>query len=514
MQDKVRDVMDRSKELKIGAIIAYLTIAINIVSGLLYTPWLVEQIGASDYGLYTLANSLINLFLFDFGLSAATSRFVSKYLAEGRQDKVDRILGAIYKLYFIIDAIICVILIVVSIFLEQIYTNLTPIEIQRLRVVFIISAVFAVINFPCVTFTGILNAYEKFITLKIADALYRIFSVLITVIALVCNGGLYALVCVHVIVGVLTLAFKFYVIKSKTPIRVNFSYKEKGMFGDLLGFSLWVTISTLAQRLIFGITPSILGIVSSTTAIAIFGIVSVMENYIHLVTTALNGMFMPRISRIFTEESYISKLNRLIIKVGRFQFALHGLIVTGFLLVGKDFILLWLDESYSIAYYGILLVTVPNLFYYSLQIANTAMMIKNYVKIQAITNVAVGILNVILAFIWSKHHGVLGACAAIFVAYNIRNVGYFIAYHKILKMNFKKLCTECYIPLGICIVITIVLGAGVNYLFPCCSWMAFMIKVAIITSVYFVLIFMIGVKESERNQLRSIVWGRFCRSGK
>ncbi|MBR4030725.1 MAG: oligosaccharide flippase family protein [Clostridia bacterium] len=506
--------MNRSKELKIGAVIAYLTIAINIVSGLLYTPWIVKQIGDSDYGLYTLANSLINLFLFDFGLSAATSRFVSKYLAEGRQDKVDCILGAIYKLYFIIDAIICIVLVVISVFLEQIYTNLTPLEIQRFRVVFIISAVFAVINFPCVTFTGILNAYEKFITLKIADALYRIFSVLITVVALLCNGGLYALVCVNTIVGVLVLAFKLFVIKSKTPIKINFSYKGKGMVGDLLGFSLWVTISTLAQRLIFGITPSILGIVSSTAAIAVFGIVSLMENYIHLVTTALNGMFMPRISRILTEENYTFKLNSLIVKVGRFQFALHGLIVTGFLLLGKDFILLWLDESYSMAYYGILFVTIPSLFYYSLQIANTAVMMKNRVRIQAITNVAVGIINVILAFIWSGKYGVLGACAAIFVAYNVRNIGYFIAYHKILKMDIKKLFTECYIPLGICMAITIAFGVGVNYLIPHCDWMSLMIKATIILVLYFALIFIIGATKNERRQMRSIVLRMVCRRKK
>lgn len=506
--------MNRSKELKIGAIIAYLTIAINIVSGLLYTPWIVEQIGDSDYGLYTLANSLINLFLFDFGLSAATSRFVSKYLAEGRQDKVDSVLGAIYKLYFVIDAIICVILIVISIFLEQIYTNLTPLEIQRFRVVFIISAVFAVINFPCVTFTGILNAYEKFITLKIADALYRIFSVLITVVALLCNGGLYALVCVNTVVGILILAFKLFVIKSKTPIKINFSYKGKGMIGDLLGFSLWVTISTLAQRLIFGITPSVLGIVSSTAAIAVFGIVSLMENYIHLVTTALNGMFMPQISRIFTEENYSFKLNSLIVKVGRFQFALHGLIVTGFLLLGKDFILLWLDESYSVAYYGILLVTIPSLFYYSLQIANTAVMMKNHVKIQALTNVAVGIINVILAFIWSGKYGVLGACMAIFVAYNVRNIGYFIAYRKILNINIKKLFKECYIPLGICMAVAIALGAGVNYLIPGCDWASLIVKAIIIFAVYFMLIFMFGINKEERKRLQFMILGRFCQNKK
>lgn len=503
--------MDRSKELKIGAIIAYFTIIINIFSGFLYTPWLVKQIGDSDYGLYTLANSLINLFLFDFGLSAATSRFVSKYLAEGRQDKVDRILGTIYKLYFIIDAVIMVVLAVVLFFLEEIYSNLTASEIQRFRVVYIMFAFYALVSFPCVTFTGILNAYEKFITLKIADTLYRIFSVIITIVVLICGGGLYALVSVHIIVGLLILAYKYCVIKIGTPVKINFVYKEKGLYRELFSFSFWITVSTLAQRLIIGITPSVLGVVSSTAAIAVFGIIMVIENYIHIITTALNGMFMPRIARIFTEKDYINKLNNLIVMVGRLQFALNGLIVTGFLLLGKDFIKLWMGESYGVAYYGILLVTIPNLFYNSMQIANTALVVKNHVKIQAVTNVIVGIINVVLSIVLSKCYGVFGACVSIFVACNIRNVGYFIAYYKILNINIKKIGKECYLGTGISILMTVALGIPLNYIFQNCDWFYIVIKAGIIVICYFVFIFVFSLRREERKRIKGMILKRIFR---
>ena len=485
--------------------IAYFTIALNVVSGLLYTPWMIAQLGDSDYGLYTLANSLINLVLFDFGLSAATSRFVAKYLAEGRQDQVNRILGAIYKLYFLIDAVILGVLVVIYFNLSTIYTKLTPMEIDRFKVVFILSAVFALVNFPCVTFTGILNAYEKFVSLKVADALYRIFSVVITVIALLMDGGLYALVAVHVVVGLLTLAFKFLVIKTKTPIKVNFFYKEKGVFRELLGFSVWVTVSTLAQRLVMGVTPSILGMVYNTTAITGFGVVVLIENYIHIITTALNGMFMSRISRIFTQENYVKKLNDLIIKVGRFQLALNGLIVVGLLLLGKDFVSLWLGDGYGVVYYGILLVAVPGLFYYPLQIANTAMVMKNRVKIQAITNLVVGLVNVALAFVLARYYGVLGACISVCTAYNLRNIGYLIAYKKILSLDIKRLCKECYLKLGLPMLITVVMGVGVNYLIPDTTWLTFVVKGIVVVTLYFVLLLFLGLNRGERSQIKTVV---------
>ncbi|NLK04390.1 MAG: oligosaccharide flippase family protein, partial [Clostridiales bacterium] len=113
-------------QIKKGAIISYLAICVSMLSGLLYTPWMVKQIGVNDYGLYTLASSLISMFLIDFGISEAVTRFISKYNAEGNQKKVNDFLGLIYKLYILIDLLIFLILIIIYFFIPIIYSKLTP----------------------------------------------------------------------------------------------------------------------------------------------------------------------------------------------------------------------------------------------------------------------------------------------------------------------------------------------------------------------------------------------------
>ncbi len=67
--------MKKYNNIKSAAIISYVTIFINIIAALLYTPWMIGQIGKSDYGLYTLAISIIVLFTFDFGFGEAVSRY-------------------------------------------------------------------------------------------------------------------------------------------------------------------------------------------------------------------------------------------------------------------------------------------------------------------------------------------------------------------------------------------------------------------------------------------------------
>lgn len=497
--------MNSSKQIKLGALLSYFSIAANIISGLLYTPWMVETIGKSQYGLYTLANSVITMFLVDFGLSSATGRYLSKYNAEGDREGAERFLGAIYKLYLLIDAVILCALVVIFFLIDKIYVNLTPAELVQFKVVYIISALFSVVNFPFVTLNGILTAYEKFVPLKIADLLYRFCNIGFTVLALLLGYGLYALVTVHAVVGLLTLAYKYIVIKRTVPIKVNFKSTEKGIYKEIFGFSVWVTVSSLALRLVFNITPSILGIVANSAAIAVFGVVTTIEGYTFTITTAINGMFMPRISRIVAQGNKEGDLNRLFVSVGKFQYALNGLIVAGFAVVGRTFIHLWMGEDYILAYSGILLVLIPGLFYNSLQIAETTMVVENKVKWTAAVHVVTGIVNVILSFLLSSYLGVTGACLSIGIAYMVRNVILHIIYQRELPLDIPRFMKECYGKMSVPIIVTVAVGFLLNQCIMDAGWGIFLVKAGIIVLVYGISLFFFALDKMERNKVRSLL---------
>lgn len=122
-------------EIKKGALISYAAVAFNAIAGLLYTPWMISCIGADDYGLYTLALSVINFFLIDFGLGEAVSRFLSKYKAEGDRDRAAEFLGVAYKLYFLIALVILIILVIIFLFVDSIYAGLTASQLNTFKLV-------------------------------------------------------------------------------------------------------------------------------------------------------------------------------------------------------------------------------------------------------------------------------------------------------------------------------------------------------------------------------------------
>lgn len=492
-------------QLEIGALITYISIGINIISGLLYTPWIIGQIGKNDYGLYTLVNSLIALFMVDFGLSSATSRYVAKYRSENRKAELEKFLSTVYKLYILLDMVILFVLLAFFFLIDVVYQNFTPEELYKFKVIYVIAGVYSICSFPCINFNGILNAYEEFVPLKLTDLFQKVSCVIFTVIALCLNGNLYSLVIVNVISGMTANIIKFFFVNKKVNIRIKKIERSesKSYFKAIFSFSLWSTIWALSQRLIFNITPTLLGIVviDAAAAISVFGVITTIEGYFYIITTAISGMFLSRITRILNSETAEEELNRLAVKVGRFQFALNGLLVLGFCLIGQEFISLWLGQSFEEAYYGIVLIVVPGIFYNALQILHTTIVVKNLIKYQAYIQIVIGITNVILSLFLSHFMGVLGASIAICIAYCLRLVLTLIFVKKKLGFDMKNFAKKCYIRMGIPVVIAFVFGFFVTTAFEGSTWLLLGVKGVAIVIIYAICVMLLGLSKEDRKAL-------------
>ncbi len=495
--------MDSSKQIKIGALISYGTIAFHIIAGLIYTPWMITQIGQSDFGLYTLATSLITMFVMDFGLGAAVSRFVSKYRAENRQDMVNNFVGLVYKLYLLIDAVILLVLLTVYCCMDIVYGNLTPEEFEKLRVLYVIVASFSIISFPFSNLNGIITAYENFILLKLCDFFNKALTIIFVVVALAFDMGVYALVTVNAIVGLITIIVKLLIIKIKTPVRVNFRYFDKLMLKNVFGFSMWTTVGNLMQRMVLSISPTILTAVclNASVEVAIFGLASTVEGYVYTFATAINGMFLPRISKIYATDKKETELLPLMIKVGRIQFILVGLISVGFIALGESFIVdVWNKPDFSQSYICAVLLLIPNMLYLPMQIANTAVVVENKVKLQSIIFILMNVVNVALAFIFAHLWGAAGAALSLMISYIVRVLLMCIVYKRVMHIDMFRFIKEVFIKLSPNMLITLGIGILVEQFNPMPHGIIrFCINGFVVVAAFLVSMILFGFNQYEKN---------------
>lgn len=491
-----------NSQIKYGAVISYVGIFINIVIGLVYTPWMIRCIGQADYGLYTLAMSVIGIFVFDFGLGQAVTRFAAKYIAEGQQEKVDQLMGVTYKLYLIADALMILLLVGVYFFIPQIYQGLTPEEIEKFKIVYAIAATFSVLSFPFIPLNGIVSAYELFIQLKTCDLLHKIIIVVLMTGCLLMGYGLYALVIVNAIAGIIMIIIKIIVLKRRTPLRVDWHFWSKGLLREIISFSIWITVAALAQRLVLNICPSILGYASDSRSIAVFGIAMTLEGYVYTFTSAIKGLFLPKVTRLVTDGQHEDILP-LMVRVGRIQLFILGLIILGFLCTGQNFINAWLGEDFSKVFLCSVLMMAPSFVGQTQNIASTTIVVQNKVKKSARISVIKAVVNLLLAYPLTVLWGVYGMALSIFISYMVSLLQYNILYHKDLKIDIPLFFKDCFGKMAVPLVLTTFICYPINYLIDNNGWIHFVAKVLIFCIVYFVSMFTIGLNQEEKTLMLS-----------
>ena len=472
---------------------SYLAIGVNILAGLLYTPWMIHSIGRENFGLYTLAMSVISLFVFDFGISSAVTRFIAKYLAEGRQDKADNCMGLVYRLYIIIDIVMMLVLFGVYFFIPQLYKELTLDEIESFKIIYVIAAIYSVISFPFIPINGVLTAHEKFIQLKLCDVAHKLIIVLAMSICLLSGGGLYSLVSVNAIAGLIMILLKVSCIKKFTHQGISWRYFEKGEFKE--------TIMSIAQRFIFNIAPSILGVLSGSISIAILGIATTLEGYTYTFANAINGMFLPKVSRIVSNDN--GDVLPLMVKIGRIQIYITALIVFGVICFGEHFIQLWVGAEFKDSYLCALFVIVPCLLQLPQEIGNQTIFAKNKVKKLAIVYALMALVNIVLAVSLAPKFGALGICMSIFVAYMVRTIGMDIIFYKDLNINVMSFFKDTFVKLLIPLVLCLVLGFTINAVISIDSWLGFVIKGICFVGSYATVMYLFAMNENEKELVLS-----------
>lgn len=444
--------MTAKSQIAKGAVISYISIFLNILISLVYTPWMIRKIGVSDYGLYSLVGAFLSYFLLDFGLTNTITRFIAKYRAEGREDKVDNMLGLTAKIYLAFDAVIFVVLFVLYFFLSNIFGGLTPEEIERLKVLYCISGTFSILSFAFKPVSGAMMAYEFFVENKVLDLVVRVGTVVLIVIMLLFNGNVFHLVFITGFVGFAVAVIRYIVFIRKSRIKINWRYFEKNELIALFSYSVWALLIQLSQMFRLSLIPTILGIFSNTTEISVFSVGRNLEGFVYTISAALNGLFLPMVSRMVQSKNR-SGIMELMVRVGRIQLYIILLIFSGFVVFGQPFIHLWVGETFNVSYYVFLLLVFVNILSLTMHIGMDLVYAENKIKHMALRVLISSLIGLVLSIIVAPKYGALGCAAATGVALVLTQILYVDFYQRKMGLDMGRFFKNCHLKIMPLIVV-------------------------------------------------------------
>lgn len=487
-------------ERTIGIGLSYFNMIIQTITNFIYIPILLFYMGQSEYGLYQLMGSIIAYFsVMDFGLTSSTIRSYIKYKTKNDPRKLENFLAMTQRIY----KIICLITLLIggSIFfsLENIFKNsLTSNELISAKYIFLLLLFNMIITFLGMIYRSIIIANEKFLFMKGIESIQLILQPFVVIAVMQVQPTALAMVFVMTIINIIMTIIRVYYCYKKIKVEIFYMYWDTEAFREMKTLALSVFVVTIVDQIFWKTNQIILGIISGTAIVAVYSISSLIYmNYMTLSTT-ISGIYLPKITKMVAQNISETQLSNEFLRIGRLQYYLLALVFSGFLVFGKEFIILWTNENFVDAYYITLIIIAPFTINLIQNIGNCIMQAKNVYNFRAYVYVGVGILNILLAIPMAKYYGAIGCAVASGISLFISNgpiMNWF--FRKYLKINIKLFWNQI-IKITFYVILCVLFGYILNYILGIGNISLLLLKIALYTLFYLLIMWNMSFNADEK----------------
>lgn len=447
-------------QIKAGALLSYLSMGLSSVISIFYTPVMLRLLGQSEYGLYSLAYSVVSMLgILSGGFNSAYIRFYLKNKVRNDKKAMEETNGLFLVVFSIIGliAFICGSILVFNIN-HMFGKSLSPAELQKTRILMCLLVFNIAVSFPFNVFNGHITANEKYIYQKLAIILKTILGPFIILPLLLLGFKSIAMISITVALNIaLELSNMLFCFK-KLKMKFRFTGFQKEIFIEILSFSIFIFINVIVDQINWNVDKFILGMFQGTVAVAVYGVAAQINSYFMTISMVVSSVFVPRVNKLVFSRDSNSELVMLMTKVGRLQFLLLMLIFTGILIFGRAFIIIWAGQDYTESFMIAVVLIAGSIIPYIQTIGVEIQKAKNMHRFGAILYVFIAVFNLVISIILCKKYAGLGCAIGTAIGLIVGNgmiMNWY--YSKKIKLDIKYFWVQI-IRLVPCVVLPCVIG--------------------------------------------------------
>ena len=295
-------------------------------------------------------------------------------------------------------------------------TGLTESEYATAKVLMGLLIINLAMTFPNCVFNCSITAHEKFLFQKLLILLQNLFSPFLTLPLLIMGYGSIGMVSVTTFLTFVLLISNMFYCFRKLHIRFAFRGLQLSLLKEMWVFTFFIFLNQIIDQINWSVDKFLLGRFAGTTAVAVYGVGGQINTLYLQFSSSVSNVFVPKVNRIVAETNDNDQLTKLFTKVGRIQFMVLGLILSGFIFFGVPFVKIWAGTEYGASYAVALLliipVTVPLIQNLGIEIQRA----KNMHKARAVVYLAIAIANIFISIPLIKLMGPAGAALGTLIA--------------------------------------------------------------------------------------------------
>ncbi len=485
-------------QVKAGAALSYVIIAINILVGVIYTPFMLRSLGQVEYGLYALASSVVAyLTILDLGFGNAIVRYTAKFRAEGREREQLEMFGMFLRLYSLLGVVALGVGVALTFNVERLFGGaMGGAELQSMRTMLILMSLNLAFTFPLSLFGSVISAYENFVFQKVVNIVRILLNPLVMILLLCLGYKAVAMVVVTTIFNLVTLLINCYYCFSHLKIKIRFASIDFSFLREVALYSFWILLGVIMDRIYSSTGQFILGIYQDVEQVARYSLSIQLKDMFYLFSTAITGVFLPKVTAMVSRGVTCGELSTIFIRTGRIQYIVIAAIFSGFVVLGRPFITLWAGADYASAYLPTLLLFGTSIVPLIQNIGIVILQAQNRLKFRSLLYLAISVVSVVVAIPLAIRYGGLG-CAIATSAALILGQGLVmnIYYARAIKIDILAFWREI-LKLSLVPAVAIVVGCSLDLSIE--SVGELLVSILCFGLLYAVAIWCVGMNSEER----------------
>ncbi len=336
----------KKNSLSINLIASLVSYGSAIIVNFLLTPYIIENLGRELYSFYGMANSIVSyISIISIALNSMAAKYITVEFVRGNILKSNQYYSSIFYSNVLLSFLLTPLLILIIIFLQDIL-NISSSYIIEVKILFILvfcTMLMNLISSIVSSATYIKNRIDLKSYTEIGKTFLKV--ILYLVFFFIFKPSIVYVGIIAVLLEIYTCATQIMIKKRILPeLSVNYRFFNKHLVIDSLRIGIWNSINHLGDLMLSSSDLLLSNTLISETASGIISIIKVMPSLLSGVITAINSVFLPRISRVYGKNDIEGVIDEVHLSQRVIGFISTSIVMI-MIIFGGDFYNLWIPGN-------------------------------------------------------------------------------------------------------------------------------------------------------------------------
>ena len=398
-----------------GITLSYIKSIIHMLCGLMLSSFLLRVLGDTQYGIYQTVASFANyMVLLEFGMGTVMTRNISMCRGRGATEKeIHRNASTIWTLTLCLSGLILLLSIIFYFLTPVVYANsMTTDQITSGQTMIIPITGYLIASFLVHTLDGLLLAYEQYTFASMRDIIRTITK--FSVLTLLLTGYPHAILIavVDFLLGLACLIVSYCTCRRKIPGILRICKPDYDVITSALPLCMAIFLQSIVNQANNNVDKFLIGVMMSPESVSLYGVALYIYSMFSSLTIIPISMFAPAITQNVVRGIKGEALTEYLIAPCRLTALVGGMLLFGFIAVGRPFIRLMYGPTYLPAWQIAIIIMIPMYINMTTGVLINVLDALNKRMSRSIALIATTLANIILTVFWLDRWGMIGAALA------------------------------------------------------------------------------------------------------